>query len=286
MIKILNESFKKAMDRNVIAIRDDGISIVDSDPNETILFECRFPRENFKKYIIKQPQNLSIRVDHVSKQLKNVKKKDTVTLFIEAGEKSKYLGISIKPDGKKTTDRHEINYVAFYDVPMEEYNPVDIPDKNNYHFPITIDASEFQKVKKLSSSLKKIDVTIQQGNYLKFSGGGDANSMPSILSFGEPDRDKMASVYTQRFNSANFDMIIKLPGLCSHIQFYAPKEEFSGYPMKLKMNASQNESLFGEIYVYIKNSEYIEQEALIKANVGSIQPIVQQSKRGRKKIIR
>lgn len=285
MFKVLNESFKKSMDRVILAVRETGLSITDSDPNETILYDCSFPRENFKKYIFREPRNLSIRVDHVSKQLKNVKKKDTVTLFIEAGERSKYIGISIRPDGKKVADRHEINYVAYYEVPMQEYNPVDIPDKNNYHFPITIDASEFQKVKKLASSLKKIDVSIQQGNYLKFSGGGDANSMPSILSFGELDTVSTdVETFTQKFNSANFDMIVKLPGLCSQMQFYAPKEEFSSYPIKIKMNASQNESLFGEVYIYIKNSEYIEQEALSRANVSSIQPVVQHGRRGRKKL--
>jgi hypothetical protein len=270
------------MDRNVIAIRNDGVHIVNKDQNDTILFECHFPRENFKSYVYTKDFNINVRVEHISKQLKNVKKKDIVTLFIEDGVNSKFLGISIKPDSKSSADRHEINYVSSYND--DDYIQIEVPEKECYNFPVTIDSSEFQKIKKLTTSVKKIEVAVQNNSVI-FKGGGDGlNSIPSTMKFGDISNDKGLPVYSQMFNGANFDMIIKLPGLCSQIKFYAPKQEFEElYPLKIKMNASQNESLFGEIYVYIKNSHVIEEQIKENDKCGVVVKDVVKSTRGRRR---
>jgi hypothetical protein len=289
MYKILNESFKKCMERIIIDIRQTGMFIRDKDPEFTILFDCEFPREHFKKYICEKDRVVAARVEHISKQLRNLKKKDTVTLFIVKGHPDQ-LGISIKPDGKKPGERHEINYVTIWD-PNEHghYSPIHIPEEGDYNFPVTIDASEFQKIKKLTTSFKKFDVCVQPERFLKFS-GGDSMALPSSLSFGElNDASDGSEMYKSQFNSNNFEMIIKLPGLCHKMQFYSPKDP--DYPLKIKLAVSQNQSYFGVANIFIKNSAVIQQEAIDRSNSDVPSGVYQTSdavinvpgRRGRKK---
>lgn len=286
MLKILYDSFKKSMSRSTIVIRPQGMKIRDSDQDETILFDCDYPARFFTSYIAQKSKNINVRVEHMTKQLKNAKKKDTICLFIEDDEKKKLLGISIRPSGKTPSDRHEINYVVFSD--SDDTTESEIPEVGNYYMPVTVNASDFQKIKKQISTCRKIDV-LMKGKFLQFQSG---DVMPSIISFGETGEVSAnerypIELYSQKFNSVNFDMILKLPGLCHQMNFFVPyiKEP---YPLMINLVIIQNESVFGSMNVFIKDSRLIEQEASMKSGfeIRVPRPVHEPQKRGRKKIIR
>lgn len=60
-------------------------------------------------------------------------------------------------------------------------------------------------------------------------------------------------VYQKQFNINLFSPLVKLPGLCDQMEFYAPL--FDSFPLKVSVNALHDS---GKISVYIKNTEQIE----------------------------
>lgn len=254
VFKILTDSFRcSTFTRVHMTINQDGIFIQDNDEGRTILYDCAFPRENFKTFNCTKEKKISFVVTQSQKQLKNVKKKDSVTLFIEdeSSPHHGHIGVSIRPESSSSSLRFETNYFVYDDEP--DYIPIGIPDSAGYDHPMTIDASDFQKIKRLTSSCNKIIIKIQGNNYLLFS-SGEAEILPSQLGFG--NLNPANPHFENKYNAKNLNMIIKLPGLCSSMSFYAPKEE--GYPLRVKMNAGQNNTLLGTVQVYIKDAKSIE----------------------------
>ena len=167
---------------------------------------------------------------------------------------------------------------------QEESNPSppDLPDSQVYKFPYVIDASEFQKVKRISSVAKIIKVIIQGDNYLGFI--CDKEIYSTALHFGDPpsrEEDDSSSsndedsetdsqedseifegddtliatsshIYKGEFNSSLFNHLVKLPGLCTQMQFYAPTEDL--FPLRIRMEAG----LLGTVEVYIKDIKTLE----------------------------
>ena len=59
-------------------------------------------------------------------------------------------------------------------------------------------------------------------------------------------------IYTAEFNSSLFNHLVKLPGLCNQMQFYAPTEDL--FPLRIRMEAG----LLGTVDVYIKDIKTLE----------------------------
>lgn len=170
-------------------------------------------------------------------------------------------------------------------------------EENVYGNPMVIDSVNFQKIKKMTSVCKTtINVTIQKNNYISFCVGDD-NVMGSHLEFGElthtpeeeceTDDDSEESnevseeetneaseeeqsssekeypfVYEKDFDVSLFAPLVKLPGLCNQMEFYAPK--IDNFPLKVNMTSSSG---LGDVTIYLKDREYIELvEAQLRTN--------------------
>jgi len=285
IIKVLTEAISKSIGRVRICLSPQGINIIDSDTSQTIIYNCDFPREHFKKYSCSEKMCISVLSGHLYKNLKSVKKKDSVTLFINNAQEGtqfyRKIGIQIRPESKDEMSRLETDYIVYNDE--SNFTPLCVPDMSDYAPPMKISASEFQKIKKLTtSSCRYISLQIQRDNYLVFS--GDENSL-SFLSFGELSSEP-GGMYSQKFNKQNFDMIVKLPGLCSEMQFYAPLPEKEGYPLMIKINAIQNQTLLGKICIFIKDAQTIEYETKLNCDLEGTELLFDNSssqKRGRRK---
>lgn len=313
-----------------IRIRKDKIIICDQDTKEQIMFHNNLPREKFREYRCTENRDISVNIKHFQKMVKSVKKKESMILFIKKGEKK--LGISIYPEGNKSgtqtsNSRRENIYITFQDEVIEDIQVDEIDnDKNTiYHHPKIIDASEFQKIKKLTTMDKVITVKMQGSNYISFyCDQGDVFS--DELCFGEiidsDDEDDNASVdsgsedsdeegedddigdddeeegeeedddeveedkttttdkietckdwYEVDFYMNLFSLLVKLPGLCSQIQFYAPK--IKGSPLKIRADAGT----IGTISILIKDIQQITYEESCKNNNETIDPTVKQIKK-------
>jgi hypothetical protein len=236
----------------------------------------------------------------MQKMLKNVKKKDCLTFFISNSDQTK-LAILIQPSGVQNVGTAARAETVFLNINCVDVIIPDLPniyinqkgeEENVYGNPMVIDSVSFQKIKKMTSVCKTtINVAIQKNNYISFCVGDD-NVMGSHLEFGEltytPEEDyetdtsneaeeesseessaeqsstekEYPFVYEKDFDVSLFAPLVKLPGLCNQMEFYAPN--FDGFPLKVNVTSSSG---LGDVTIYLKDREYIELvEAQLKTN--------------------
>jgi hypothetical protein len=287
IIKVLVDSLvATSLQRGFFTLDDRGIFLRQIDQGNTILYDVELLRKNLKNYVCTRPRTISVNLKHMQGLLKNVKKKDSISIYIDS-EKSNNLTVCIKQD--KDNNREEINRIAFQEE--DSYVTLDLPE-GTYDYPMVISATDFQKIKRLTSISKTIIVTIQNNNYLSFN--ADAGIIyDSELKFGEliednKDEDEEEedevdieieegtedeaswyvctkeqnnSVFKTSYYSAILNKLIKLPGLCNQMQFYAPKVPH--FPLKIEASAGQGGYTLGNISIYIKDVGQLVYEASI-----------------------
>ena len=277
IIKTLVDVLVGSFNRTPFSITENGIYIRDCDKNRSILFNIELHREKFIKYKCVRDIFFSANVKHIQRLIRNLKKKDSLILGIRK-ETPDILCIMICP-ARKTENTNYRSETADIRIQIES-NPslVDIPNSEVYKFPYVIDASEFQKVKRISSVAKVIKVVIQGDSYLGFI--CDKEIYSTALHFGDPpslekndeedsseeeeedsetdshEEDTVTTtsspIYTAEFNSSLFNHLVKLPGLCTQMQFYAPTEDL--FPLRIRMEAG----LLGIVDVYIKDTKTLQ----------------------------
>ncbi len=283
IIKTLVDVLVGSFNRTPFSITENGVYIRDCDKNRSILFNIELYREKFIKYKCEQDIFFSANVKHIQRLIRNLKKKDSLILGIRKSTPD-ILCIMICP-ARKTENTNYRSETADIRIQLESGpNLVDIPNSQVYNFPYVIDASEFQKVKRISSVAKIIKVIIQGDSYLGFI--CDKEIYSTALHFGDPpsleekegdsseeedsetesqddsgnfesscdsvSESSSSYIYNAQFNSSLFNHLVKLPGLCTQMQFYAPTEDL--FPLRIRMEAG----LLGVVDVYIKDTKTLE----------------------------
>lgn len=269
IIKTLIDVLVGSFNRTPFSITEKGLYIRDCDKNRSILFNIELHREKFIKYKCENDIFFSANVKHIQRLIRNLKKKDSLILGIRRSA-PEILCIVICP-ARKIENTNYRSETADIRIQLET-NPslVSLPNAEVYKFPYVIDASEFQKVKRISSVAKLIKVVIQGDSYLGFI--CDKEIYSTALHFGDQpnleekdaesseddsgnesqeDGDEIVTsskhIYNAEFNSSLFNHLVKLPGLCTQMQFYAPTEDL--FPLRIRMEAG----LLGNVDVYIKD---------------------------------
>lgn len=248
VLKVIVDCLNLSVSRINLIFDEKGIAIREGDDGETILTDVWLPRDNLKEYVCTRKRILNVCAKQFCKQLRNVKKKDYVTLFIDPENyASDQLGILIQPEENKMDSyRSELNFIIFTeDI---EYNMMEVPSSEDYNYPVNIEACEFQKIKKMISGSRRIQIDMHASSYISFN-PSDSELLKSKIFFGKPPAQKPD--YSSEFNSSNINQIIKFPGMCSNMQFYSPKD--TSLPLKIKVEAVQNNCIMGTVIVYIKN---------------------------------
>lgn len=320
-LKVLFDSLALPFSRVSFLFSKDGITLRENNDAGHILYDVSLPRKGFSFYKCSENIRFSINLKHVQKMVKNIKKKDSVILYIEKKQPDS-LKISIKPSGSSSNGYDAKRETVRITIVREKefYTQNDLPEiyidqgyeKNTYGYPMIIPASEFQKLKKATSVGKTIKICMQKNNFISFD-AGSGSLMGTITEFGEildnPEKDADADeeeeyteedeeeeeeeeeeyseeeeedvysseeeeeedVYSSEekmeddeeiegwyeaiFHMSLFNMILKLPGLCQNMQFYAPR--CPSYPLKISMQAGG----LGEVNVYMKDVVQIDFEA-------------------------
>lgn len=228
-----------------------GISVCDSDNKNTSLININLPMGNFDTYRCARERTIAVTIKHLHKLLKNVKKKDSITLFIDDKRKPNKLGITVKPVPiAQKSDREETSYITFREV---DYQKTDVPE--GYHFPKVIASTEYQKMCKKMEIVpgKTITITIQESNYICFyCDGGDI--ITTEMAFGKLDSNT-ENVYEENFYASMLKQLIKMPGLSHNMQISAPLDK--RFPIKIKMQAGT----LGEIEVFLKTQKQVDYES-------------------------
>jgi len=320
-LKVMIDSLALTMSRTVFRATKKGFYHRNTDEAEQILFDVSFPRRNFRPYVCREELTFSLNLKHLQKMVRNVKKKDSIIMFVSKKIPDK-LALAIRPCGSTSghNSRLETVYITITRIEEPE-QPLSLPEVyvdeggneiEVYAYPKVIDATDFQKMKKMTTVGKTVLVEIQRNNYISFySDNGELYS--SRLEFGEildnpesdgeneaddysedeansvevetdeeetegseeeepeeseeedegegsdeeedysedEDDEEIKGWYEAEFNMNVFGLLMKLPGLCTQMQFYAPKIE--RYPLKIGMQAGT----LGEITVYIKDKKQV-----------------------------
>jgi hypothetical protein len=323
-----------ALQRGHFVIDKDGIRLRQSDQGNTILYDMVFPRKNFKNYKCTKTMCISVNLKHMQGLLRNVKKKDSIAIYIDSGIPNKFF-IMIRPEGVRENIRFETNSIVYQEE--KEYQIMELPD-GQYKYPMVIAATDFQKLKRLTTIGKSITISIQKSNFLRFK--CDAGAVfDSELGFGElrddvdtddeadntgddegcedeegeeseddeegeeseddeeegseedeneedegvevdsPDISKTPGVFEAEYYCSILNKLVKLPGLCTQMQFYAPT--IAGYPLRIEVNAGQGGYTLGTIQVFIKDVNQIAYEASIMNEGDTI--VTTSSTRGKNK---
>jgi hypothetical protein len=326
ILKVIVECLNASLKRGYFSITEKGITLRQSDQDSTILFDIDLPRKNFKPYKCFENCTISVNLKHMQGMLKNVKKKDSIAIYRERENPGK-LTIEIRQEEGKRNGRIETNSVV---CQIEnDYETVPLPE-GGYKYPMVIEATDFQKIKRLTTAGKIIDVEMQRDNYLLFK--CDAGVvLDSKLGFGnlvknfEDDEDKSKRCrcdanpedcecicdktnltcpkpnvkkgcgeylqdcecickeceeyieecscgkdeypehFKRQYYSTTISKLVKIPGLCAQMQFYAP--DIEGYPLRIEANAGQGSIMLGTLQVYIKDTKQIRLEESIKNEI-------------------
>ena len=280
-IKVLIDSLSQPFSRTVFTFNKDGIFHRNADEVKQILFDVAFYRKHFQNYVCKEEIVFDVNLNHLQTMLKNVKKKDTLILFIDK-ETPKKLAVTICPSNTNGSSKSQETITIAINRIEEEPQQIELPEIYHnvttqedipvYSYPVIIDSSAFGKMKKMTSIGKVISVNIQRGNYIIF-GADNGELYNTTFEFGEiypneefdeEDKDlvidgqeednKEKGWYEAEFDMNIFKLLMKLPGLCKQMQFYAPKNRM--FPLKIGMQADN----FGDITIYIKNKQMVDIE--------------------------
>lgn len=248
-IKVLVEVFQRCvLNDGYFNLDKDGIHFCCTDNKKTTLLNSRLHMREFDNYHCETPKTVAINLKHFHKLLKNVKKKDSITMFINKDMPNK-LGITLVPIiVKEKSERAETSFITIREVSNGE---IDVPD--GYHFPKVIPSNEYQKMCKKMAVVpgKTIRITIQENKFISFfCDGGDIIS--SEMAFGTKEKD--TDTYVGEFYTTTLDQLIKMPGLAPKMQISAPHD--NRYPLKIRMNVGT----LGFVEVFLKTKNQIEYE--------------------------
>jgi proliferating cell nuclear antigen len=176
--------------------------------------------------------------------LKSIKKKDSISLYIEE-EASQDLGIEIIPKEKNRVTK---SFVKIQNIQNLE---IDLPE--GYDKPILIPSNEFQKMIKDMNNIGNTIVVSSRHRQVKFKCDAESVYKREVL-FGEEDLDYNIPEVTQSFDTEMLTRISKIAGLNSTMHIHQSPR------MPLKITSAVGN--LGTIAIYLKSKDQIEQEEM------------------------
>lgn len=251
VFKVLGEFLSSTLKFAPFKINENGITLVQTDHKREQLIDLSFKKDNFLIYKYTKPLFFTINAMNLYKMLKNIKKKDSVTIFIEESNPDR-LGISVE-------HQDENNKICTYLKIMHSLNVenIDLPD--GYSKPLIMNSKEFQKMKNMQSISKNMLLKSSTSFISFFCDGGELYTREICI--GEKGEDEVIS-YEQNFLTHHITMLTKCAGLTGNgsgnIYIYTHED------LPLKINIALGN--IGELHVYIKSLEMIEEENIDKDN--------------------
>jgi len=250
IIKVLSELLQNNIKNGCFIVSESGLTFRMTDSNRRILIDVKLSADKFTsfKYNPAKDKTLSIglNLSHFYKMLKNIKKKDSLVLFIEE-DKEDELGISVIP---KEKNRITTSFVKIQNLQSLD---IDIPD--SYDKPINIPSNEYIKMIKDLNNMGGSMITISSCvGFLKFNCDTSGIYSREIV-FGESD-EKMVLTCIQEFDTEQLYRVSKIAGICSLIQIY----QKDGLPLLFSSSVGN----LGSISIFVKDKKQIQEDDLGK----------------------
>jgi len=248
-IKILAELLQNNIKTACFEVDEKGVQLCMMDNHRRILISIVLNAENFHIYRFnaKSKLFLGINLNHLHKMLKNIKKKDSVTLLIKDDDPT-ILAIEVTP-----RDRNRVT-TSFVKIQARQNIDIEVP--TGYAGPIIVQSNEYQKMCKDMNSIGNIITVLSKKYLIKFSCDQGGVYSREVV-FGEKEDDEEEEVeegpeYTEKFDTEHLIRIVKIAGLSSQMQIY-PKNDL---PLLFRSNVGS----LGKISIYIKCRKQIEEE--------------------------
>ena len=166
-IKILGELLTNNLKHGCFDVNEEGITLRMFDQPRKTLVDMNLQSENFSLYKFKSEEKfcLGLNLNHFHKMLKNIKKKDSLQLFISS-ENPNELGIKTIPkeNTRVTTSGIKIQNIQYVDA--------DIPV--GYGKPVIVPSPDFQKMCKELSSIGSTNIRVKaKGFHIDFIADAD-----------------------------------------------------------------------------------------------------------------
>ena len=245
VIKLLAELLANTLKNSPIFITDKGITLTQPDTKWEQMIDISLHRTNFLNYRCVRPLSFTVTSNHLYRMLKNVKKKDAITMFITEAEPN-MIGFCVDQgdETNKTNTTIRINYQR-----LDQFN---LPD--GYDDPIIMNVKEFQKIKSLHNIGRHITVSSRPGYIRFFCDGGELWTREVVHDDNTEDKEKPGKLIHQTFNTQYLTGLTKCAG-ASHtgnVQILA----HASLPLKISMKAGT----LGDLTIFIKSKEMIEWE--------------------------
>jgi hypothetical protein len=243
IIKNLIEVLQNNINCGCFVINKNGIIFRMTDSQDRVLIDFTLSSDNFTQYKFKlnQSQSLGLNLSHFYKMVKNIKKKDSMALFIEEGKENE-LGIKVIP---KEKNRVITSYIKIQNLQSLD---IELPPLEHYSEPKIVLSGDYMKMLKDLSNLGGSNIKISSSaSSSKFS--CDANGVFSRnIVFGEENTDE-DELFSQEFDTEQLTRNSKIACLSSQIQLFQGEDS----PILLRSNIGN----IGKISIYIKDkSQY------------------------------
>jgi proliferating cell nuclear antigen PCNA len=258
-IKILGELLTNNLKHGCFDVNEDGITLRMFDQPRKTLVDMNLQSENFSLYKFKSEEKfcLGLNLNHFHKMLKNIKKKDSLQLFISS-ENPNELGIKTIPkeNTRVTTSGIKIQNIQYVDA--------DIPV--GYGKPVIVPSPDFQKMCKELSSIGSTNIRVKaKGFHIDFIADADG-ILKRKVRLGESDDSDDEDIihntftsYDATFTTDQFTRINKIAGLGSTMQIFTGSNDL---PLLFRSCVGS----LGKISIYIKSKELVDKELTISGS--------------------
>lgn len=248
IIKILSELLQNNIKNGCFIVNEKGMYFRMTDSNRRVLIDLELASDHFSTYKFKESKgkqlSIGLNLSHFYKMLKNIKKKDSLALFIE-DDKEDDLGIRVIPKEK--------NRVTTSYVKIQNLQSLDIDIPTDYKKPINIPSNEYIKMIKDLNNMGGNMITISSGiGFLKFNCNSNDIYSREII-FGDSE-EKFDITCIQDFDTEQLYRVSKISGLSTMIQVY----QKAGLPIYFTSNIGN----LGKMSIYIKDKKQVQEEDL------------------------
>lgn len=203
-LKSVVDEWAFTLSRVKVVFTPNGIISREINDKREVFYDVTLRREGFKRYHCDEVNGrdsvcFSFNVKNVQKFIKPVKKKESIILFVEREDPGKLWIVIVPQSNDRLNPRVEQYHV---NIQMEEVRTIPpkledtIRDEEGreltlYQHPLVIASSEFQKIKKLTSSNKLLKVNIcEKYNYIDFCCDEGDFSSSAITLGGNPEEEE------------------------------------------------------------------------------------------------
>lgn len=239
-LKIMTELLQYNIKTAYYEVDQTGLRLRMTDSKQHVSFDIFLPRDNFLVFDL-NTDKLCFGVNqlYMHTMLRSIKKKDTVTLFIDH-EDPYQLGIKIEPKEKTKVSSSYIKIHQAHNIVVD--TPV-----TSYSHSIVVNASDYAKTCKELAKMSKT-VTIRSGKKgIQFM-ASTSNIYSKDVTFGE--LDPLEHTTSQEFTSEYLSNITKLSGMSQILHI----KQNHGLPIVFCGNVGS----LGKITISIKTNEALD----------------------------